>query len=74
MRPGNGLLRKEGIEMFGRLLYSFVTFNINAASNLVYLVKTNTWFLLIAFGAITSAIMYLKTEVDVSVFEEQQIL
>lgn len=60
--------------MFEKLLYSFVTFNINAASNLVYLVRTNTWFLLIATGAITSAIMYLKAEVDVSVYEEQQIL
>lgn len=60
--------------MLQTLLYSFVTFNINAAANLAYLVRTNTWFLLIAAGAIASALMYLKSEVDVSVFEEQQIL
>lgn len=60
--------------MFSNLWYTFVTFNINAASHLAYVVTSNTWLLLIAAGAIASVVMYLKEEVDVSVFEEQQIL
>ena len=56
------------------ILNSFVTFNINAASHLAYIVTTNGWFLLIALGAIASVIMYLKDEIDVSVHEEQQVL
>lgn len=56
------------------LWQSFVTFNINAASNLAYVVSTNGWLLLIAAGAIASVIMYMKDEVETTVHEEQQIL
>lgn len=56
------------------LLQSFITFNINAASNLAYIVSTNGWLLLIAAGAIASVIMYMKDEVETSVHEEQAIL
>lgn len=59
---------------FSYLLQSFITFNVNAASHLAYVVSTNGWLLLIAAGAIASIVMYMKDEVETSVHEEQAIL
>ena len=62
---------KEAWEFF---VESFVTFNQNAVSSLVYLMKNNIWFILIAVNAALTAILKLKAAVDVTVHEEQNIV
>ena len=59
---------------FDKVIALILTFNVNAASHLAYVVSTNGWLLLIAAGAIASIIMYMKDEVETSVHEEQAIL
>ena len=56
------------------ILDSLKAFNINAFSYLAYAVSTNLWFVLLAVGALTSIILYLKEEISVTVRDEQQVL
>ena len=53
---------------------SFCAFNMNGINSLAYILMSNWWFLLIVLGAISTATLYLKEEIDVTVVEEQNIL
>lgn len=53
---------------------AFYAFNVNGFSNLVYIMITNWWFLLIAIGAIASVVLYLHEEISVTVHDEQKVL
>ena len=53
---------------------SFIAFHVNGISNLLYVLTTNWWFLLIMAAAIACIVMYLKDAVESTVHEEQQVL
>lgn len=58
----------------GNFLQSFSAFNVNGINNLVYIMSSNLWSILIALGAAFTVIMKLKEETDYAVREEQNIL
>lgn len=55
-------------------LQSFGAFNVNGFNNLIYIMSSNLWSILIALGAAFTVIMKLKEETDYAVREEQSIL
>ena len=56
------------------MIHSFITFNINALTNFLYMIMNNAWFLLLIFSVIGTIALRLKEEVDTSVRNEQNIL
>ena len=56
------------------MLQSFYAFNVNGINNMLYLMSSNLWSILIAFSAAATILMKLKEESDYSVREEQNIL
>ena len=56
------------------LFLSFNAFNVNGLNNLVYIMSSNLWSILIALGAAVCVIMKLKEETEYAVREEQNIL
>ena len=59
---------------FSSLWNSFVAFNSNALSSLLYIMQQNLWFVLIALSAVASTVMLLKHEMNYSTSEEQNII
>ena len=53
---------------------SFIAFNVNGWSHLVYTVTDNLWYILITVGALVCVTLYLREEIAVTVREEQQAL
>ena len=56
------------------IIDALVAFHQNGLSYLLYTVMNNWWFLLLAFGAIVSIILYVHEEMAVTVHDEQQAL
>ena len=56
------------------MMESFQAFHANAVSNLVYLLTTNAWFLLILAGLAGTVIMNIMAEVDASYDTSQAII
>ena len=56
------------------MLQSFYAFNANGFNNMLYIMTSNLWSILIAFSAAITVLMKLKEESDYSVREEQNIL
>ena len=56
------------------VLKSFVAFNVNAISNLIYVLTSNVWMFLLIAGVIGTIFFLLKEEVDTAVREEQNII
>ena len=52
----------------------FITFNINAFSNFLYILITNIWFLMLGAGAAGTILLRLKDRIDNSIREEQNII
>lgn len=55
-------------------LMTFLAFNQNAISNIVYIIQSNAWFVLILFGVTGTIALNLKAEIDLAVSEEQNII
>ena len=55
-------------------LMAFLAFNQNAISNIVYIIQSNAWFVLILFGVTGTIALNLKAEIDLAVSEEQNII
>lgn len=53
---------------------AFTAFNINGINNLIYVISTNWWYILIALSAVITVVLFLKAEIEITVHEEQQIL
>lgn len=53
---------------------TFLAFNQNAISNIVYIIQSNAWFVLILFGVTGTIALNLKAEIDLAVSEEQNII
>nr|WP_303180712.1 hypothetical protein [Lachnoclostridium phocaeense] len=52
----------------------FIAFNMNAVSNFLYVLTSNTWFFMLLLSVIGTITMLLKEEVDDAVREEQNII
>lgn len=55
-------------------LNSFFAFNTNAISNIAYIVQSNIWFLPLIIGNIGVIFLNIRTEIDLAVSEEQNII
>lgn len=53
---------------------SFIAFNKNAASNFMYMITSNFWFLFLLVAVIGTIVLQLKDQIDNAVREEQNIL
>ena len=52
----------------------FIAFNMNAISNFLYVLTSNTWFFMLLMSVIGTISMLLKEEVDTAIREEQNII
>ena len=59
---------------YSQIMQSFLSFNINAFNNLLYITKTNLWIILTIIGAIAIVVMNVMEEVEDYVTEEQNII
>lgn len=53
---------------------SFIAFNVNAANNLAYTFINNFWFFVMVIAAIVITIMSVRSAIDMTVTDEQNIL
>ena len=56
------------------MLESFYAFNNNAVSNLLYVIQTNSWFVLLLLGVLGIISLNMKAEIDMAVNEEQNVI
>lgn len=53
---------------------SFLAFNKNAISNIIFVIQSNYWFVLMLMGVIGTIALNMKAEIDRAVSDEQNII
>ena len=53
---------------------SFLAFHLNAVNNILYILQSNYWFILMLIGVLGSVVLNLKADIDSAVSEEQNII